>query len=136
MALFNFVFFQACENTGKTCHFTTLMNQLSGLNYATKLTLNFIYIYFFLFATTSHNFFFIFCCASSSSQRDQRMKPKIGVLGTVKSITFLSLPSSIILCASNLSLSLPNFIFLFSISRFTQFFTALGDPSIKGTHLK
>ena len=125
------------------------MNQLSSSNCATGHTLIFIYNFFFLFAATFDHFFFpslllLFANISAQiqlyisysllhlqfiSKRLKRTELDIGY-----QVQLNPFPHSL-----SLSPSLPLFLisyFYFSISKFTQSFTAFHDSSVKGTHLK
>ena len=114
-------FFHACENMERIVSITTLTNQCSSSNRATKHFFYFYLQYFFSFpvdpfpfSLSSHNFRFLVLLLQLF---------QIGIrLLHVKTIPFLSL-------------YLPNFKFLFFWNQICKSFTYFGSPSIRDTHL-
>ena len=101
---FLFLIYKACESTRKTCHFTTLMNRLSGSNCATKLTLFFFFPSLsLLLAKISHTnpslYFLSFATPPIYHKETKDNETRDKGTGTVKPTPFLSTsPLQFILC--------------------------------------
>ena len=114
-------FFNTCENTKRIVSITTLMNQCSSSNRATKHFFYFYLQYFFSFPVGSFPF-----SLSSPNFKFLVLLLQLFQIGIrllhVKTIPFLSL-------------YLPNFKFLFFWNQICKSFTYFGSPSIRDTHL-